>query len=701
MSCLRNAFENGTILNGRYRTEKPLNNGSFGMVFMATDLVTKNKVAIKCMTKKSASDEDSDLQEDFLIDEKSEELDIHTRLGKHPGIVHLLDSFETSSHIYLVLEFCERGDLYEAIRSDYCPSETEQIRRFMLQIVDAVEYMHSLGVYHRDIKPENIFITKTGSVKLGDFGLATTEDWCDEMAVGSDRYMAPEQFDHHGQGYSPAQSDIWSIGVCLLNILFARNPFTRPSMEDPLFRDFVADKQSLFDVFPDMSQDAFEVIVQSMSIDPSKRSLEGVRDALWNAESFTNFDEVLDDEFMPSDRPMVPAEANRAPLRTPSIQSPALNVSENPFFAVQIPESKHKRHLSAIPDEDLDAYDEPLFSETETQRDWCDVALETPGSSMVESNIGSFQSKTAPLAIPAPASRSNLLVGSMPIPKAKAQSIPTIAFSFGRGKGASGVSWSDLMDDDEDDDFDDMAMSFSDSIGTPFEVADACNDDLKEPTTRVLSNTSVLSVSDNGEELMFAVENVNPKPAGGNSALSAGLAAADIDADFVDDGFFFQGAPSVASEDETISLATIGNLSPLPSSTQPAKATTAQQHQQNQQQQQQQQQVTSPSLDSSKKILEKWEALGQRRRAFASKPNLRQSAAAAAPVYNFGGRNFGFGGSSCGVLSSESMASRFFAARAAPPRKSRECHNTQPWACSSNWRETRQQFTKTWVGLDY
>ncbi|RJE16491.1 serine threonine protein kinase, partial [Aspergillus sclerotialis] len=87
--------------------------------------------------------------------------------------------------------------------------------------------------------------------------------------------MAPEQYDPVTAGYSPAQADIWAIGICLLNVLFARNPFVSPSESDILFADYVRDRQSLFDIFPNMSQDTFEILRNALAIDPEKRSLAG------------------------------------------------------------------------------------------------------------------------------------------------------------------------------------------------------------------------------------------------------------------------------------------------------------------------------------------------------------------------------------------------------------------------------------------
>ncbi|AEO57653.1 hypothetical protein MYCTH_2304063 [Thermothelomyces thermophilus ATCC 42464] len=449
MECLRDNFHDGVLLNGRYRTISPLNHGSFGMVFMAKDTLTDQTVAIKCLTKKSAAP-DADFE--FAIDDKSEELALHGRLGSHPNIVNLNDSFETDAHVYLVLEFCSRGDLYEAIRSGHGPLETEHVRRFMLELVDAVEYMHSKGVYHRDIKPENIFLTQSGSMKLGDFGLATTDEWSYETTVGSDRYMSPEQYDSAGAGYSPAQADIWAIGICLLNILFSRNPFTTPTEADPLFLDFSRDKQSLFDVFPSMSQDTFEVIVQCMNLDPTKRSLAGARDALLRVVSFTTLDEVLDD-FCSTDRRVV-ASSNREPLRTPSIQSPQVDNGAFPWAkALQATPPKPIRQLSAIPDDEI--YEEDLFSKSGATADWMSATAQTPSmASYMDSNLGtSAQSFALPsdfrpvLPAKATAKSDAPVAGSLPITMSKNRDQSTMSLLFGR-KDAVSKSWSDLWDEE-------------------------------------------------------------------------------------------------------------------------------------------------------------------------------------------------------------------------------------------------------------
>ncbi|KAJ9248398.1 hypothetical protein DTO207G8_7446 [Paecilomyces variotii] len=451
MECLKNNFVEGQLLDGRFQTVAPLNHGSFGMVFLAKDTKTGRDVAIKCLTKASSTDPNSPV----AVDDRSEELECHRRLGHHPNIVNLIHSFETAAHIYLVLEYCANGDLYEAIRLNRGPLETEHVRDFMLQLISAVDFMHAHGLYHRDIKPENIFLAQDGAMKLGDFGLATRSPWCYEACVGSDRYMAPEQYEPSTTGYSPAKADVWAVGICLLNILFSRNPFVTPTESDVLFADYVRDRQSLFDVFPNMSQDTFEILSNALALDPEKRSLSGVREAILRAVSFTTDDDVLDD-FCTEDRDVVAASANREPLRTPSIQSPQINQGDSfPWAkALQASPPQPVRQLSVIPDNE--SYTEDLFPPSETAgTSWFSIpAPATPSmASVLDSALGeSFKSlairpqeqRYPPQSDPVPVSGS--------LPNRTMKPLPSMSMVFGRKKcDQISKSWSDLWDEEEEE----------------------------------------------------------------------------------------------------------------------------------------------------------------------------------------------------------------------------------------------------------
>jgi len=524
MECLRDQFCDGVILDGRFQTVSPLNHGSFGLVFVARDLTTDQLVAIKCLTKKSAAGE---IESAFAIDERSEELDCHGRLGSHPNIVNLIHSFETEAHLYIVLEFCSNGDLYEAIRTGTGPLETEHVRQFMLQLVDAVSYIHDKGMYHRDIKPENIFLTESGDMKLGDFGLATMDAWSYETSVGSDRYMSPEQYDSAGSGYAPEKADIWAIGICLLNILFSRNPFTVPTESDPLFLDFVCDKQSLFDVFPTMSQDTYEVITHCMSLDPQKRSLDAVREALDRVVSFTTFDESLDD-FCGTERQIIAATVNREPLRTPSIQSPQMDNGSFPWAkALHASPPQAVRQLSVIPDEET--YSEDMFPASEQgQKDWFSYGQQTPSlASVLDSTFGASMksmairrpAKNPPRAAPTPIS------GSLPITMSRPKPIPSLSSIFGKKNDMVSKSWSDLWDEDiEEEEEIEAERQFKarqEQNARTYSHESAAGDDVTIRGPLEVQGASAVNIVKGGQAKIK-----------------------DIDMDLVADGFFFHDTPA-------------------------------------------------------------------------------------------------------------------------------------------------------------
>jgi serine/threonine protein kinase len=444
---MRNNFYEGALLDGRYKTVCPLNHGSFGMVFKAQDITTGELVALKCLTKSSAVASGAPA---FAVDERSEELVIHSIVGNHPNIVNLLHNFETEHHIYLVLEFCPNGDLYEAIRAGRGPGQTEHVRDNLLQLIDAVEFMHSKGVYHRDIKPENTFLSHSGDMKLGDFGLATMDQISFEAAVGSDRYMAPEQMEPSDIGYAPAKADIWAVGICLLNILFSRNPFATPTMSDPLFSDFATDRQTLFDVFPNMSQDTFDVLVHCLALDPENRSLSAAREAVVKAVSFTTDDESLDD-FCPVTAPVVTPSANREPLRTPSISSPQVDQTGAFPWAKALAMTSPHRQLSVIHDTELS---DELFPEDNQHAKGWEVKPVNPDNaslvSFVDSGLGlSFNSNNLSID-PIKFNRSKPVPISGSLPATMAKPFSSMAAIFGKKREFESKSWSDLWDEDEE-----------------------------------------------------------------------------------------------------------------------------------------------------------------------------------------------------------------------------------------------------------
>ena len=458
---MKDAFVQGAVLDGRYEAVSPLNHGSFGMVFLARDIENGEHVAIKCLTKPTSASGTVASKDDITV-----ELQCHQRLGNHANLVNLLRCFDTVSHLYLVLEFCAMGDLYEAIRLGRGPLQTENVREFMHQLISAVEHMHDSGLYHRDIKPENIFLSQDGLIKLGDFGLVTADAWSTEASVGSDRYMSPEQYEPGDAGYSPAKADIWAIGICLLNVLFSRNPFVTPTESDVLFADYVRDTQSLFDIFPNMSQDTFHLLSHALAVDPRKRSLSALRASVDKVLSFTTDEDVLDD-FCNADCQPVPASANREPLRTPSIQSPHVDQGSAFPWAKALHASPRKpvRQLSAIPD--TESYTEDLFPSSENRDSWyslagqsssvatdLDVSFGTSVKSVVlQPPVPRNIERTRPVDVPVPSS----------LPTRPKLPMPSMSAIFGKKKATVSKSWSDMWDEEEDGELVDLEEAIEES----------------------------------------------------------------------------------------------------------------------------------------------------------------------------------------------------------------------------------------------
>ncbi|KAI1173739.1 kinase-like domain-containing protein [Nemania sp. FL0916] len=636
MECLRNNFHDGVLLDGRFQTLSPLNHGSFGMVFLARDIKTNDLVAIKCMTKRAAA---NDAGLEFAVDERSEELLSHRCLGSHPNIVNLVHSFETDAHLFLVLEYCSQGDLYEAIRTGYGPLETKHVRAFMLQLVDAVSYMHSKGIYHRDIKPENIFLTESGAMKLGDFGLATTANWSYETTVGSDRYMSPEQYDSAGAGYSPAQADIWAIGICLLNILFSRNPFTTPTEADPLFLDFSRDKQSLFDVFPSMSQDTYEVIVECMNLDPRKRSLEGARDALCRAVSFTTLDEG-DDDFCCTERTTL-ATANREPLRTPSIQSPQIDQGAFPWAKALHATVQPIRQLSAIPDNESYT-SEDLFPKSQGTTDWCTSSVLTPSiSSVLTSNFATSVNSlglSRPVEVPCRAPIQGPVAGSLPINVTRPKpALSAMSMAFGRKGDTVSKSWSEMWEEDVEEEEEERTRQL---------------EELKELNSRTWSHDSKTEAVVTEQDLVSdGAPASDEKP---EASLASGATSNDIDGDMVAGVFFFESPVSVKKLAQSPP-----RYSPPP----------------------------------KRNAMDKWSALGDRRRAFVASSEPK-SINVSPKSRRQAGHNFNNYGIGMGIWDNAHHHGHKWNQDRSVSR-GRQWFKSRDW----NWREKRHDFAGVeWVG---
>ena len=148
---------------GSYRLKKTLGIGSFGKVKLAEHIETGLHVAIKILNMNKVLSSE-------MKDKMMREISI-LRMFSHPHVIHLYEIITTPSEIYLVMEYCPNGELFDFIVSSGKLPEDEA-RKVFQQIVGGIEYCHLHKVSHRDLKPENILLAADNTIRIADFGLS-------------------------------------------------------------------------------------------------------------------------------------------------------------------------------------------------------------------------------------------------------------------------------------------------------------------------------------------------------------------------------------------------------------------------------------------------------------------------------------------------------------------------------------------------
>ncbi|KAH7310505.1 kinase-like domain-containing protein [Stachybotrys elegans] len=241
----------GRLLEGKLQLTDILGTGAYGVVYSAIDIKTGARYAVKCLSKFSA---DGSPLERRQVLYQQREIRLHYMASAHPNIVSMFKIVDDVDCIYVILEYCPEGDLFLNIteRGHYVGKD-DLSKSIFLQILDAVEHCHNLGIYHRDLKPENILVTDQGNtIKLADFGLATSDDRSEDYGCGSTFYMSPECLDPSAQKpyYMCAPNDVWSLGVILVNLTCGRNPWKQASVQDSTYRAYARSKDFLKTILP-------------------------------------------------------------------------------------------------------------------------------------------------------------------------------------------------------------------------------------------------------------------------------------------------------------------------------------------------------------------------------------------------------------------------------------------------------------------
>ena len=211
-----NNLNEKTIKFKDFEILKIIGNGTFGKVFKVKCLLDNKIYAMKVLRKK------------FLLDNNQlkyalSEIKILKKCS-HPFIIKLHFSFQTPSNLYLIIDYCSKGDLSLLLQTKKNLTEKE-IKFYISELILSIEYLHNKNILYRDLKPENILITKDNHIKLCDFGLAKENDSYNFRAktfCGSLLYISPEMLCKKGINN---KGDIYSIGIIIYELFYGKTPF--------------------------------------------------------------------------------------------------------------------------------------------------------------------------------------------------------------------------------------------------------------------------------------------------------------------------------------------------------------------------------------------------------------------------------------------------------------------------------------------
>jgi serine/threonine-protein kinase len=255
-------LEPGTILDS-YRIDAPIAKSGMATIFRATDTRDGRTVALKIPHPDMEADP-------ILSDRFKREAAIGERLN-HPNVMRVYGD-DHRSRIYMVMEWCPGRLLRQILDEGRIPQD--RAIRIAIEILKALDYIHTNGVVHRDLKPENIMLDDNDHIKLIDFGIAgdtasrrlTYANFT--SMLGTPNYIAPEQVKgKRGDG----RTDIYSVGVILYEMLTGKLPFTGPTpmaaMNDRLLNHPLPPRVA----DPSVSPELQEILYRALERDPKNR----------------------------------------------------------------------------------------------------------------------------------------------------------------------------------------------------------------------------------------------------------------------------------------------------------------------------------------------------------------------------------------------------------------------------------------------
>ncbi|KAM9799491.1 serine/threonine-protein kinase Nek4 isoform 1-T1 [Syngnathus typhle] len=203
--------------------------GSYGEVNLVKHRIDRKQYVIKKLNLTTSSKRERRAAE--------QEAQLLSQL-RHPNIVTYRESWEgTDLQLYIVMGFCEGGDLYHRLKQQKGELLPErQVVEWFVQIAMALQYLHERNILHRDLKTQNIFLTKTNIIKVGDLGIARVLENQNDMAstlIGTPYYMSPELFSNKPYNH---KSDVWALGCCVYEMSTLKHAFNAKDMNSLVYR---------------------------------------------------------------------------------------------------------------------------------------------------------------------------------------------------------------------------------------------------------------------------------------------------------------------------------------------------------------------------------------------------------------------------------------------------------------------------------
>ncbi|XP_051148755.1 CBL-interacting serine/threonine-protein kinase 6-like [Andrographis paniculata] len=267
--------EKCSALLGKYELGRLLGHGTFAKVYHARNLQSGKSVAMKVVAKEKVI-------RVGMMEQVKREISV-MKMMHHPNIVELHEVMASKTKIYFAMEYVRGGELFAKIAKGRLREDAA--RSYFQQLISAIDFCHSRGVYHRDLKPENLLLDEEGNLKVTDFGLSAFSDHLRQDGLlhttcGTPAYVAPEVIGK--KGYDGSRADIWSCGVILYALLAGYLPFQDDNIVNMYRKIYRGD----FKCPPWFSPESRRLITKMLDPNPSTRiTIAKVMDSSWFKKS--------------------------------------------------------------------------------------------------------------------------------------------------------------------------------------------------------------------------------------------------------------------------------------------------------------------------------------------------------------------------------------------------------------------------------